>query len=64
MPSIRYPEKDNVLGGADQHQPLNSGRVPLRLEFKVKFRLDSRAMDKILVQMVEMDCIRQALGGC
>ncbi|KAJ1472053.1 hypothetical protein T484DRAFT_3467897 [Baffinella frigidus] len=29
--------------------PLSSERIPLRLEFKVKFRLDSRAIDKILV---------------
>jgi len=32
--------------------PLGSERIPFHLQFKVKFRLGSRAMDKILVQIV------------
>ena len=44
--------------------PLSSERTTFHLEFKVKFRLDSRTLDKILVQNLQVDCIRNVPGGC
>jgi hypothetical protein len=60
-PSLSMPCSDVATVGM---QPLSSERGPFHLELKAKFRLGSKAMDKILVQIVSMDCIREALGGC
>jgi hypothetical protein len=44
--------------------PLGSGRVPFPSDIRGKCGWNPIQMDKILVQIVYMDCIREALGGC
>ncbi|KAJ1470046.1 hypothetical protein T484DRAFT_1918276 [Baffinella frigidus] len=49
---LTRPPEPRVLLNQCMEDPLSSGRGPFHLECKVKFRLGSRAMDKILVQIV------------
>ena len=45
-------------------QPLSSGRVPFYPDIRAKVGWNPLHMDMILVQIVKMDCVREALGGC
>jgi hypothetical protein len=51
------------LMGREAHSPLSSDQIHYPLDSRGSFRFESIAMDKIFVQIVQMDCIREDLSG-